>query len=576
MMKLSCVVGFNDCLKLFLQGRFKDWLQDRVKGKDTSTPSIKGRLALRGWLRQSKRVLPCLLVLKLILCSLALSNFTFSNFAHSAPPKPISFHVTEFKLIGTTPLSTKETTIILKPFANKDYTLSELQKATNSIEQAIRQKGFAFYRVILPPQSLAEGKVSLEVISFSLGQINIRGNEHFEGDNISAALPGFTPGESPNTKILAAQLKIANRHPSKQLNLTFKQSSDADLIDANLDVQDQKPLKLSLITNNSGTDQTGKSRVTTAAQYTNLWNRDHIVNASYTTSPGHVSDVTQLGLSYVAPFYPLNAWLTSYYAYSNVDSGVVANDFTVSGSGRIYGFHYLQYLPRIQSYEHWLDVGIDNRLFDNDIRFLKTPIGVDVRSVPYSLLYRGEYALNSTRLDFNIQWVQNTSLDNKNSDSEYANTRFGADNNWNLIRYGFSIKSSIATNWVLSAELTSQYSDEPLISGEQLGIGGSSSVRGYEERETGADRGEILNLELYFPKWNKATFLVFADYGHGHMAKAQPGEKANWDISSVGVGTRWQWRNKLFLNLDWAVALADGPETDDTDNHIHATLALSL
>ena len=49
---------------------------------------------------------------------------------------------------------------------------------------------------------------------------------------------------------------------------------------------------------------------------------------------------------------------------------------------------------------------------------------------------------------------------------------------------------------VLSARLDGQWSDEPLIPGEQFGIGGARSVRGYEEREASGDSGFFVSAEL--------------------------------------------------------------------------------
>jgi len=40
---------------------------------------------------------------------------------------------------------------------------------------------------------------------------------------------------------LSEYLKVANKHPSKQLALTFKQSATADKIDANISVNEQRP-----------------------------------------------------------------------------------------------------------------------------------------------------------------------------------------------------------------------------------------------------------------------------------------------------------------------------------------------
>lgn len=507
---------------------------------------------------------------------LLLINSVMVNQSIAETPQPIRFLVDQFIVLGASPLSSDEIEELLKPYQHKQYDLSHLQKVAKALELAIRDQGFAFYRVVLPPQTLSEGQVKLRVISFAINKIDVEGNEHFDNDNIKASLPGLIQGESPNTQSLSEYLKVSNRHPSKQTKLTFKQSETVDSIDAKIDVTDQRPYNATLIINNTGTETTGEFRLTGAVQHSNLWNMDHIVNGSYTTSPDHADTVQQYGVNYSAPIYPLKSWLSAYYAYSDVDNGVIASDFTVTGSGEMYGIHYLQYLPRLGRYEHWLDIGIDNRFFINDIKFLNQPIGTDVRSVPFSILYKGEIPWAMLLFNYHIQWVTNTDFGGHNTQQHYSNSRFNAKQDWDLIRYGANLKSNLG-QWWFTANFSGQYSHKPLISGEQLGIGGSYTVRGYNERETSADTGEILKLEVHTPRWQGINLLTFFDYGHGRQQNTLPGVKQTWTFSSVGIGARWQWRQHLLASIDLAHALDDGISTDGTQagtNRIHASLVL--
>ena len=78
----------------------------------------------------------------------------------------------------------------------------------------------------------------------------------------------------------------------------------------------------------------------------------------------------------------------------------------------------------------------------------------------------------------------------------------------------------------------------------QIGIGGFSTVRGYEERQLNTDDGFILNTEIRtpflpcFPKsWGRKEyseglqFLVFLDYGYGRNHTPSP-KRANLNFFS--------------------------------------------
>jgi hemolysin activation/secretion protein len=483
-------------------------------------------------------------------------------FCLAATPQDFKFTVNHFSVEGLSPLSQSFIDDHFKPLQNKSYSLKELQEVSKALEQAIREQGYPFYRVIVPPQTLSTGDVKLQVISFTLGEIEVTGNNHFSRDNIIASLPVLTKPESPNTKALSEAIKVANKHPSKQVQVTFKPSKADDKLDANVAVSEQRPYQASLTANNYGTTSSGDYRLTGALQYSNLWGMDHIVNGSYSTSPDHADSVQQFGGSYSLPIYRLKGWLSAYYSSSSVNTGTVAQDLTVTGAGEMYGIHYQQFLPKWGKYEHSLDLGIDNRYFINDVQFKNTQVGSNVRSAPFSALYKGEFPWQNVRTGYFVQWVSNTNFGGHNTEAHYLASRLNAKQNWDLLRYGSNFSVNVK-DWLLQTSLTGQHSHNPLIAGEQLGIGGSFDVRGYEQRETGADSGEIVKFELSTPtlpalsaiEGQKINLFAFYDYGHGRLQSTTPGQTKDWNLSGTGIGARYQWREYFMGNIAFANAL---------------------
>ena len=106
--------------------------------------------------------------------------------------------------------------------------------------------------------------------------------------------------------------------------------------------------------------------------------------------------------------------------------------------------------------------------------------------------------------------------------------------------------------WLAIASVSGQYTDEPLISGEQFGVGGVNSVRGFEERAVSGDRGVRFSLEAWTPplKYN-IRLLGFMDSGYMKKVDALPGEIAKDTLVSLGLGLRWRWDDKLSVNFDY-------------------------
>ena len=498
----------------------------------------------------------------------------------AAAPKEFSFNIKHFSVEGLSPLSHAFIDDYFKPLQNRTYTLKELHDVCKALEKVIHQKGYLFYQVIVPQQTMAAGNVKLKVMAFKLAKVNVTGNKYFSKDNIFASLPILKKSSSPNAVDLTEAIKVANKHPSKQVQITFKSSKSPDEIEADIAVTDHRPYQATLTGNNYGTSSSGGYRLIGALQYSNLFGLDHIVNASYSISPDHLETVKQYGGSYSLPIYQMKGWLSAYYSNSSVNTGTVATNITVTGSGEMFGLHYQQYLPKWGKYEHSLDVGIDSHYFINNVLVNTIQEGSTVRSTPFSALYKGDYPWLNTYTSYYLQWVANTAMGSQNNQSDYWNAsegkgaRFDAKQDWQLMRYGGNFSVNVK-EWLLQTNLTGQQSPNPLIAGEQLGIGGSYDVRGYSQRETAADSAQIIKLEVTTPTWEKTSLFSFFDYGHGHQQSITPGQVKDYSLSGAGIGTRYQWRDYFMGNVTYANALDTAPEAGGTKagaNRIYAMI----
>ena len=507
----------------------------------------------------------------------------YSAWVFSAPPS-ITFQVDHFTLEGNSPLPSKDISKFLSQYEGKQYDLTGLQNVSKRLESKIRDTGYAFYRVTLPPQSLSGGNVNFKLVSFSLDDIEMSGNAYFGNDNVLASLPQLIHGQSPNTQLLTHQIKVANHHVDKEVTVVFKQSDTADQIAAKVDVIENKPFHYSLLANNTGSNETGNIRTTAAFQYSNLWNKDHNINLSYTTSPNHYNDVKQYGLSYALPIYASGGWLSAYYAQSDVNTGRVAissnSGLDVSGSGEMFGIHYLHFLPKVGNYEHAFDIGFDNRYFDNTVTLFddlstSEDIAPDVRSTPITLLYKGNIPFKTFHLGHHIALSKNLGIGSQNENSDYNNSRLHARSDWAILRYGLLANMNIE-GWLFRINLKGQYTTESLISGEQFGLGGTYSVRGYSEREVGHDIGNSLNIEAFTPPWRGVKLLAFYDYGHGRNHDVQPDEQRDHQLASIGIGAIFQWKSYLFASVDLGHTLKNAGETQKNHNHAHANIVLQF
>lgn len=491
----------------------------------------------------------------------------------------LSLNIENFEVDGPNPFSDRYTRKLLDPYLGKHDSIEPVQQAASALESALRDAGYAFYITAVPPQPITATTIKLRITAFPIREIIVSGNSHFSEENILRSVPALKVDESPNTKDISRSLRVANVHPRKRLKLRFAAADDNSGVPAQITVRDAKPVSLFLWANNTGTEDSGENRVGVGVQHGNIFNRDHVGIATWTTSPDQDADVSQFGLNYQIPLYRAGGLLSILAARSDIDTGIVAEVFNVAGKGDAYAVQYTQLFPKVGRYQHQLSVGMEDKLFDNDIDFEGSPIGVDVRSRPGLMRYVGSHSSDRTDLELNAGYFHNINSGSFNNDEDYAASRSGADSNWQLVRLGAALQTRFG-GWTLYLRTDGQYTDEPLISGEQFGLTGVDAVRGFQERELTSDRGYFGTLQIWTPTWRNVQFIVFVDGASGRIIDPLPGQLARETVSSAGAGVRWSWRKYLALSLYWANVIDGasplGPGTTrDGDDRIHFSLVMS-
>ena len=86
------------------------------------------------------------------------------------------------------------------------------------------------------------------------------------------------------------------------------------------------------------------------------------------------------------------------------------------------------------------------------------------------------------------------------NDDDYEKDRpDGGESGWTAWRYSITYDRLFAGEYLFHAGFSGQFTDALLISGEQFGVGGVGTLRGFEERSVTGDSGYQLSLEVWFP-----------------------------------------------------------------------------
>lgn len=480
--------------------------------------------------------------------------------AQTAPSSP-RFDIAAYRVEGSTLIGEAALQDILGPFSGSGRDFGDVQRALEALEAAYAKAGWGSVQVVLPEQELGGGVVRIRVIEARISRITVEGQQHFSEENIRAAVPGLQLGQTPRPLDLQESVRLANENPAKQTALVLRAGEREGEVEGLLRVADQPPRRFALSFDNTGNEQTGNYRLGLGFTHANLFDRDHVLNAQAITSPGRHDKVQIVGLGYRIPFYALGDSLELTAGYSNVDSGVMQQLFAVSGAGTVFGARYTRNFPRWRGWEPKLIFGLDYRAYENRAELIGSgtrllpDITVRPASLGFSAVSRGE----TGETGFNLLLVRNLPGGNDGGAATFTATRRGADPGYTLWRWGASHTGSFAGDWQWRAALNGQWTRDELVPGEQFGLGGAASVRGFREREISNDRGHQGTLEAYTPDFGggvaglRLRALAFYDFGRVRRIRALPGEVDAESISSYGIGLRAGWGEQSSLRLDYGI-----------------------
>lgn len=510
--------------------------------------------------------------------------------ADASPADATRVAVQSFRIDGNTLLDGALLQATVRPWLGQ-RTLAELRQAAQAVQALYGQAGYGAVVAYLPPQAPASGELLIQVIEGRVGRISVMGQRRLSAERVRAALPTLVPGATPQVQRIDAELQIANENPSRVIGVLLSPGAAPGEVHANVQVDEQALQRVSLVLDNSGNARTGDYRLGLGWQHADATGHDDVFSLQLQVSPTRWQAVRVVSAGYRLPWVQALAALDVFAAYSDVDGGLqasAAGGLRFAGKGHVAGSRITRYLPRWAELDQRLVGGLDYRAYLNDCQVAGLPAGAcgaagrSVALQPLTL----EYAAQSGGpwpTAFNLVLAHNLALGGRHgSAADFAAVRSGASRHYNVLRAAGQTSLPVWDDSLLTGRFAAQHSADRLVPGEQFGLGGAGSVRGYGERALAGDTGWLASIELATARLDSllaladtdARLLVFVDAGQvaNHGDLPCQGQQRRCGLSALGIGARLGWRT-LHLRLFVAQALQDAAATRRHDWRTHFALS---
>ncbi|WP_244829816.1 ShlB/FhaC/HecB family hemolysin secretion/activation protein [Caballeronia sp. TF1N1] len=438
-------------------------------------------------------------------------------------------------------------------------TFARLAEIRRAVVQRYREAGLPLVDVYVPEQDVSDGVVRIAIAEFRAGRVLPQGNRYFSDALLAREMP-LPTGEPIREADVAAGLALLNSNPYRRVDVIYAPGAAANTTDVVLQTEDRLPLRVYGGYNNDGVPDLGRDRLLAGFDYGNLFGTDARIGYQATASNDLISGNPDIEgrpnrARFIAHSFNLIAplpWLDrielfGVYAQSTPR---LPDSYGQTGTSAQLSFRYDWRLPPLEKAGAWqqqLQLGYDFKRSNNDLEFGGFQVfNANTHVHQFVLAYdlTKSDASGDTHLNASL-YASPGYLDGSNNSDAFDTARLGAKPRYQYLQLSAQRDTPLgATGFSVSARGLVQWTNNTLLPSEELGIGGDSTVRGYDPYAAQGDRGWNVQTELRSPA---ITFgfaamqpFVFFDAGHVWNRIPEAGEVNNASLASIGGGVRFQ------------------------------------
>ncbi|MBD1846952.1 ShlB/FhaC/HecB family hemolysin secretion/activation protein [Cyanobacteria bacterium FACHB-63] len=477
---------------------------------------------------------------------------------------PDTIFVRRIEVVGSTVFSAADFDQITRKYTNRNLTFAELLQVRTEITNLYigdpKQPKYVTSAAILPPQTLSDGIVKIQVIEGSVESINVVGTRRLNPDYIRSRIQLAT-GAPLNVTALLEQLRLLQLDPLiRTISADLQAGTRLGTSILQVTVSEAKTLSIAPFIDNARSPSVGTLRRGLELAQANLLGFGDSLRIGYANTDGSNS----LDLSYIIPINPRNGTLR--FAYGSNRSRVIEEPFDIldiQSRSRYYELTYRQPIVQRPTQELALGVTLSHQssqteLGINNIGPFQLSPGADEqgRTRISAVRFLQDYVQRSDREVFaaRSQFSFGVGLFNATQNATAPDSRFFA---W---RGQAQWTRLLAPDTLLIARGDLQLSDRALVPFEQVGIGGAETVRGYRQDALLTDNGFLFSTELRLPILRTASktgilqLTPFVDVGVGWNRDGNSNPSSN-TLAGIGLGLLWRQGDDFSVRLNWGIPI---------------------
>ncbi len=448
---------------------------------------------------------------------------------------------------------------IIADYSARSLSVAEHEELTRRIAERARQQGYIFATAWIEPQSLGSGVLRVRLDEGVIDEIRIEGADD---PAIRAQLQPLLDGRPATLARLERQVLLADDISGVYIRRTrFERDGEAGVLVVEA-YRSHFSGRIEL--ENDGSRPIGPERARFDFDANGLISAFDELDLTFSTTPFQPSELQYGRIRYAMVVGPGGTEIAAKGSYSATEPGAYLADRDVFGDSWLAGVEIRHPLLRSRDASLWLSGELemrdlrqerDGKLYRHD----RIPVA---RASLYSIAaFAGGRLRSRMTFSHGLDILDATALGDPLASRMDASARFATLSGW------ANWERDLSENWSLEIAGRGQLATTPLLITEDLGLGGTRYLRGYNFGERSGDEGIMGYGELRYDWPNplgavrKMQVYAFADGGVvGNLA----GGRGGGSLASAGGGLRTEITRDLDLDLEIAVPLT-GPRYDTDD-----------
>lgn len=485
---------------------------------------------------------------------------------HAAPvlSESIRVFVREFRFTGHTVFSSAELARVVASFTQTNLHSGQLEEARHALTRHYVDHGYINSGAILDDQPVSDGVITFRIVEGKLTEIEIENPTRLRHGFIKNRLQRGA-GDPLNLTNLQNTLLLFKENPNlRQINAELKPGMTRGEARLELKVTEKNPWHLGLAARNDRPPSVGAEALEVLASNQNVTGISDALDLRYGLAQRSRDSLEFSGTDNWGASYriPINTYDTSIQvAYSRSDYALIEEPFDsleIESRSDVYTIGVRHPLYRTPRRELSMTVAADRRHTESFLLgepFSFSPGAVNGEATISALRFTHEWVDRSQDRVIALRSTLSWGIDVLGSTDD-GTERDGKQVTW-LGQAQYVRRLALrGSQLILSGNF--QWTEGPLLSLEQMSLGGAHTVRGYRENQLVRDQGAVLTLELRIPiLFTKAggpmlQVAPFVDYGNGWNVEGPKGNPR--DIASAGLGLLFTLHEKVQAELYWGHA----------------------